>query len=86
MVYYSYEPLGEHRNDLQAAIVASTMANIWRPDNQRPYQTQDFMPKFEPDDGMDEAENWKAQLATVELLNAAFGGEDKRSKANGHTG
>jgi hypothetical protein len=32
------------RADLRAGIVASTLANIHRAENQRPFEPQDFMP------------------------------------------
>jgi len=47
-------PIGDERGDIHASIVASTMANIHRGKNQKPYAIKDFMPfaekKTESDD------------------------------------
>jgi len=47
MAYYQIEPFGEERGDLRAAIIASTLANIWRGKNSKSYKPSDFMPKFD---------------------------------------
>ncbi len=48
MAFYELEPFGAERGDLQAGIVAATVANANRdPKKQkRPFEAQDFMPKF----------------------------------------
>lgn len=40
------EPIGDVRGDLQAAIVASTVANAHR-QRKKAYKVSDFMPTFE---------------------------------------
>ncbi len=79
MAYYALEPFGEERADLQAGIIASTIANVNRDPKKRrrPYKPQDFMPKFDAE----KTQDWQSQLAMVEMLNAAFGGADKREKS-----
>jgi hypothetical protein len=47
MAYYQLEPWGEDQADRRAAVIASTMANIHRGKNKRPYRIEDFMPKFD---------------------------------------
>jgi len=47
MAYDAIEPFGGGRGDLQAGIVAATVANVWRGKNQRAMAPADFMPKFE---------------------------------------
>lgn len=43
--YYSVEPFGDFRSDLQAGIVASTLANCNRTSNSsRSFNPTDFMP------------------------------------------
>ncbi len=49
MAYSRLEPWGEDRDDLRMGIMASTMANVNRGKNQKPYKPQDFMPSFEPE-------------------------------------
>ena len=43
--YSKLEPFGEERADLRSAIIAATMANLWRGKG-KPAKTEDFMPKF----------------------------------------
>lgn len=58
--FYEMEPFGPERGDLQAGIVAATVANVNRdPKKQKkPYNAQDFMPKF--GDGGREAKSPKS--------------------------
>lgn len=60
--YAQLEPFGERQGYVQAGIVASTMANVHRGKDQRPYQPQDFMPQFddEPDVELTPEETVKA--------------------------
>ena len=44
MIYAEKEPFGEQRADLRSAIVACTIANIWRGKNQPAMKPIDFMP------------------------------------------
>ena len=48
VAFYGLEPFGPERGDLQAGVVAATVANVNRdPKKQkRPYSVQEFMPKF----------------------------------------
>ena len=48
-VFYEMEPFGPERGDLQAGIVAATVANVNRDakKQKKPYTAHDFMPKFE---------------------------------------
>lgn len=47
--YSQVEPFGEERADMRAALVAQTMANLWRGKNTNPFTLEDFMLKFEPE-------------------------------------
>ncbi len=78
MAYAELEPFGEERADLRAGIVASTVANTARdPKTQRdPFTPQEFMPKFETEDRPTQTP--EEMLSLVEMLNAAFGGQDLR--------
>ena len=44
--YYEIEPFGEERADLRAAIIAMTIANVFR-GRGRSYKAEDFMPDFD---------------------------------------
>ena len=47
MAFYSLEPFGDIRGDLQAGIVASTIANANSGKGSRTFQPADFMPLME---------------------------------------
>lgn len=75
MAFYQMEPFGAERGDLQAGIVAATVANVNRdPKKQKkPYSAQDFMPKFQ---GAGKAEKTPDELRRKwEMIVAAFGGK-----------
>ena len=62
MAYSRVEPWGEERADLRAGIVASTIANVNRGKDKKPYKPQQFMPDFEP---VDEATRVQRMLESV---------------------
>ena len=74
---YSIEPFGDVRGDLQAGIVAATIANVNRdPDKKsKPFTAVDFMPDFEGVSA-ETGQTWEQQLAIVQMMNAALGGPD----------
>lgn len=77
--YARVEPFGPERADLQAGIIAAVIANVHRDHKRRPqpYRPEDFMPDF----GRERPEQtWQQQLGIVQMLNAAFGGQDLRGK------
>ena len=84
LAYAEIEPIGVDRSDLQAGVIAATVANTHRDVEQtpEPYKPADFIHEFWPlDDETGEEElrqSWQEQLALVEALNAAFGGKDLR--------
>lgn len=45
---YRISPWGEWSADLRAGIIASTMANVNRGENKKPYTPLDFMPLQQP--------------------------------------
>lgn len=76
MAFYQMEPFGAERGDLQAGIVAATVANVNRdPKKQKkPYSAQDFMPKFQG--GAGKTEKTPDELRRKwEMIVAAFGGK-----------
>ena len=46
--YYRIEPFGPHREDLQAGVVASVVANVNRRRGSKPFSPSDFVLDFEP--------------------------------------
>jgi len=77
LAYQELEPFGEERADLRAGIISATVANTARDPKKRrkPFRPAEFMPEFGPK----KEQSWQDQLSIVEMLNAAFGGEDKRN-------
>lgn len=78
--FYQLEPFGVERGDVQAGIVASTIANVNRDRKKRakPYTPNDFMPKFDEAWQRSREPSWMRMLRTVEMLNSAMGGKDLR--------
>lgn len=79
MVYYGMEPFGVERGDLQAGIVASTIANVHRDSKKqkKPFEPQDFMPDFEAAGQKKQGRTMDQLLAKVRQLNALFGGKEE---------
>jgi hypothetical protein len=95
MALASIEPFGEEREDWRAASIAAAVANAFQTHDTGPRKISDFLLRFEDagegaeGEDIGEAdvkpepppdETWKRHLAMVEMLNAAYGGEDKRKK------
>lgn len=70
--------LGPARADVQAAIVAATIANANRGKRGRRFKIQNFIPKWD----RHARQSWQEQLSIVEQLNAAFGGADLRKEVH----
>jgi len=47
MAFYQIEPFGDRRQDIQAAIIAQTIANVHRRQGTPPYRLSDFMADFD---------------------------------------
>lgn len=80
MAYYQVEPFGQERDNLHAGIIASVFANANRDrkKQKKPFTIKDFMLSFKKDKPKKSPEQ---MLQFVEMLNAAMGGKDLRSKA-----
>ncbi len=71
MAYHNLEPFGLERGDLQAGIVACTIANVNRGKGSRAMRPADFMPKFGEYKRMQTDEDIEARLlAWVRMHNA----------------
>ena len=66
--YAMIEPFGNIRGDIQAAIIAQTVANVHRGRGQRSYKIQDFMPKF--DRGKADSQTPDQMLAVMQQYSA----------------
>jgi len=70
----------QEREDARAAIICTLLANINR-GKRKPFKMEEFMlvkPKYRGH--TKPAQSPKSMLAMVEMMNAAFGGVDKRKK------
>ena len=70
--YASIEPFGDQRGDLQAAIIAQTIANRHRGPKEQQYQLKDFLPNFTPRRRLTTAE---AQKEFFRSMTQAVGGQ-----------
>ena len=48
MGFFHYYPPEGSRGDIRAALISSTIANVNRGKNQKPFKINDFMLDFEP--------------------------------------
>jgi hypothetical protein len=83
MRFAEREPLPDQRGDIQTAMLASILVNVFRGKNSRVRPPVEFVPDYWADrkeaqavDELSEAE----QVAFLEMLNAALGGQDLRKK------
>lgn len=80
MAYYQIEPFGPERDDLNAGIIASTIANVNRGKKRKPYRPDDFVPRYDRAWQRQREPAWERMLKTVEALNKAMGGKDLRKQ------
>ena len=81
IAFYQLEPFGPERGDLQAGIVAATVANVNRDakKQKKPYSAQDFMPKFEGQGAGGKGQKSPEELQRKwEMVMAAFGAGKKQ--------
>jgi hypothetical protein len=55
MAFYRLEPFGEERQDLRAAIIAQTIANVNRGAGRPPYKLSDFILEFDGEERANKA-------------------------------
>ncbi len=78
-VYAQMEPFGSLRADYRAGVLAALTANINRGEDAETVAPDDFFPELKEPEPEETPEERSARLlGMVELLNVAFGGEDKR--------
>lgn len=65
MADYSLEPWGEVRADMRAAVIAVTLANIWRPKDRAAFELADFMLEFDTKPAPDPAEVYQKLKAAL---------------------
>ena len=74
MAFYQVEPFGGDADYLGHAITASTIANVNRSKNQKPFTPADFLPKFEKQE-----QTTGEQLQIAAMFTSALGGQDLRN-------
>lgn len=78
MAYATIEPFGAQADYLGHAITASTIANVNRGKNSKPYKAEDFLPKFEKTNQTPDQ-----MLQIAQMLTLAHGGADLREDNDG---
>jgi hypothetical protein len=73
MAFSMLEPFGADADNLGHAITASTVANVNRGKNDKPYKVEDFMPKFEKQN-----QNQDQMLQVASMYTEMLGGLDLR--------
>jgi hypothetical protein len=73
MAFSTLEPFGSDADNLGHAITASTIANVNRGKNDKPYKVEDFMPKFEK-----ENQSQDQMLQVASMYTELLGGQDLR--------
>ncbi len=80
VAYDRISPFGPERDDLRMGILASLIANVNRDAKKhpKPYKPADFIPEFAK--GEKPPQTTEDHLKIIEMMNAAFGGKDERTK------
>ncbi|WP_158632379.1 DUF4035 domain-containing protein [Micromonospora sp. Llam0] len=71
-------PLGPARGDIQAAIVASTIANSNRGKRGKRYRPEDFIPEWDRPEMETGPQDEHDHLRLIKQLNAQMGGRTRR--------
>jgi len=75
MAFDTLEPFGAEADNLGHAITASTIANVNRGKNQKPYKVEDFMPKYQKG-----KQTTNQMIQTAAMMTVANGGVDLREE------
>jgi len=75
MAFSELEPFGYEQEMLGSAIVASTVANRLRVENEEAQTISDFMPKLKHET---EEQDIDHQISIIEMANIGAGGKDLR--------
>ena len=78
MAFGTLEPFGADADNLGHAITASTVANVNRGKNQKPYKVEDFMPKFEKQN-----QTAEEMIQIASMFTTGMGGLDLREDDDG---
>lgn len=79
MAFFSLEPWGTEVEDWRAGLIAATIANANRDPKKRrkPYEPQDFMPRYEKPQV--EEQSWEEQARILEMWSRVLQARDGRS-------
>jgi hypothetical protein len=82
MHYYQLEPFGQIRDDLNAGIIASTIANCWLKRPEGPFQAHEFMPKFgleqETEKDKTDDEGWVSNEDMLQMIDDIMDRQERR--------
>jgi hypothetical protein len=79
--YMRMEPFSTRRSDLQTALICQTMANPWRPKEQKkPYTLQDFMLRYDGETAKKRPQTWQEKKSIAYMIAAAYAAPRKQEK------
>lgn len=73
--FYKTNPFGNIRGDLQAGIIASTIANVNRASNSKTFNAKDFMPKFD-NEPQSQTQTIEQMIAGIKLYTGIEDGKE----------
>lgn len=76
MCFYEIEPFGLRADYYGHAVTAKTVADVNRKKGTKPYDIEEFIPKFEQ-----KGQTVEQMMMIAEMITVALGGEDLRSEA-----
>ncbi len=79
MAFEQLEPFGRRAEYVGHALVASTIANVNRGKDQKPYEIEDFLPQYAEEQ---EDQTEEEMIAMAAMWTMAFDGKDKRKDKN----
>ncbi len=88
MAYYTLEPWGGERADLNAGIIASTIANVNRDSKRRPdpFTAAEFMPKYGgavPEPEAEDEEDGMAPEKVAAVMERMMQAQERREVGRG---
>lgn len=84
MAFYELEPFGYFRRDLEAAMIAQTIANVNRGKGKQPFKLNDFLLKFKADEDerKQSVSEMKSILLAIAKIQNAKVRDEKQLEAN----
>lgn len=76
MAFSQLEPFGSENDLVGFALVAATIANVYRKKGRKPYDIADFMPTIGPE----KAQTVDEMLQIAQMMTIGLGGKDLRGE------